>query len=68
MHDYIGILFFSGQNLSLSTKSIKLLNELIIAVYVSFMISTWSEPGDIWKASCGNHVCRTCRKLRGKVL
>ena len=24
--------------------------------------------GDIWPASCGNHVCRTCGELWGKVL
>jgi len=26
------------------------------------------QSGDIWKAVCRNHVCRTGWKLRGKVL
>lgn len=26
------------------------------------------DLGDLWAASCWNHVCRTRRELRGKVL
>lgn len=53
----------------ISTQKLgKFPNELIITFYVSSMNSTLPEPGNIRKASCGNHVGRTCRKLWGKVL